>query len=1158
MISIIWILIVQYVRTQDCKCNSNFTESDVCLINQECKLNMSHFNKTLPFSTLQIENCNVTICLQKFINVINLTQLTIYNSIIIQDQDCQAILDQYLVFNIYDVNIMESKILFLGFVDFQFIGLNSMILNDTSITLNTLSICTNTLIMINSSLRALKQNKSQCSCLSNQNCSDISDKTQIFSFVGDITQNYQNLTQQYIETQWQEQFDCSLFNIKKLRYFSVLISVHNQFNLTQQSKIKGFFVGIYSYNLSIDNSSIISSTGMGYFTNEGYGCGYTDKIIGLRQQCGGTGGSHGGMGGFSISPKTNYNQLCSQLQSKQIYDYSFNPTLPGSGGGGVTYGGIFDNIETQGQGGGVIHLEILNLQNDGIISSDGTSYIEEPFYGSGSGGSIQIRIIYFNGSGLVSANGGGSDYQDNQDQYQFAKQKFYQTYQVYGGFGGGGRIRLFFFNITEMINSSYYSDINNTIQTNSGGMSIQQNIFLNKSNQTLTKYQGSITPTGCPQGTYGNYCKNCPLGQFKMLYGQAACQPCFYSIDSETTEYQQSGEKTPFCQIQCKNGKSPKDNQCLTGLAEFSLKLGGQNVIFAIFVIILLLLVNIAIVWVSRDKNKKKSRQFYGSYDDSTLQQMTHSLSELNNKTYLISQDLHFHVRRIYLAGNNTYQNPWSIYQETFLDTDLNQGENQNLQNLFQTFNEKAKFTTFETYTLIFFKFYYYPLYIWILQLIQANKFNILSKLFVQQEYLFNELDPEKDKIKLKLSCSKDKTLAFIDRLNLALKIVEQSNTLELPIYLVLSGYGTFPYPFQINIHDALLKRLWQQFSYNTNEETINLFEKFVTEFNYYAVKIDFRQSQSSFIKRFLDLLNYTNQYNYEIFRRQNAIQVDICIHIIAIQPSAQSQVYLLGNANQRELEFLLKQIHVMKNLPQEFNIKLSIIFNHYNKERVFNLETFNNLVYNINEQLSIIVNQDKDDLRNQIQQEKKKMQSKINRFKIDGMKQYKLQGYQIFTRFFTWLFSQITRYRDSKVNQQFLIAGICIVLAIQWCFVIAYPVLLFIVYDSKSDKIFLAEVITQLVIFPTAQIVSLIILSAWLLKSRRNYGKMYLLFNLCALASSLIEFIFGCYDLFNFNSLVEFNLFKLFPFFFIMLSSHLVCLQMNFNELNKTKYFEI
>ena len=39
-----------------------------------------------------------------------------------------------------------------------------------------------------------------------------------------------------------------------------------------------------------------------------------------------------------------------------------------------------------------------------------------------------------------------------------------------------------------------------------------------------------------------------------------------------------------------------------------------------------------------------------------------------------------------------------------------------------------------------------------------------------------------------------------------------------------------------------------------------------------------------------------------------------------------------------------------MKNLPDKFNIKLSIIFDNLRKDRIVNLEIFNNLVYNINE----------------------------------------------------------------------------------------------------------------------------------------------------------------------------------------------------------------
>ena len=62
----------------------------------------------------------------------------------------------------------------------------------------------------------------------------------------------------------------------------MLISVKSSLIIEQESKIKGFYIGLYSYNLSIETRSQISSNGMGYLTNEGLGCGYTDKIIGLR------------------------------------------------------------------------------------------------------------------------------------------------------------------------------------------------------------------------------------------------------------------------------------------------------------------------------------------------------------------------------------------------------------------------------------------------------------------------------------------------------------------------------------------------------------------------------------------------------------------------------------------------------------------------------------------------------------------------------------------------------------------------------------------------------------------------------------------------------------------------------------------------------------
>lgn len=58
--------------------------------------------------------------------------------------------------------------------------------------------------------------------------------------------------------------------------------MNQSLNLNNNSKIKGFYIGLYSQNLTIDTTSQIVTDGMGYTTNEGFGCGYTDKIIGLR------------------------------------------------------------------------------------------------------------------------------------------------------------------------------------------------------------------------------------------------------------------------------------------------------------------------------------------------------------------------------------------------------------------------------------------------------------------------------------------------------------------------------------------------------------------------------------------------------------------------------------------------------------------------------------------------------------------------------------------------------------------------------------------------------------------------------------------------------------------------------------------------------------
>ena len=67
------------------------------------------------------------------------------------------------------------------------------------------------------------------------------------------------------------------------------------------SEIRGSFIGIYTTNLDIDETSIVSSIGMGCPIGQGFGCGYLDWIMGIDLKCGGSGSSHGGSGGPTLS-----------------------------------------------------------------------------------------------------------------------------------------------------------------------------------------------------------------------------------------------------------------------------------------------------------------------------------------------------------------------------------------------------------------------------------------------------------------------------------------------------------------------------------------------------------------------------------------------------------------------------------------------------------------------------------------------------------------------------------------------------------------------------------------------------------------------------------------------------------------------------------------
>jgi hypothetical protein len=155
-------------------------------------------------------------------------------------------------------------------------------------------------------------------------------------------------------------------------------------------------IGIFSTDASIHKSTI-STTGLGYPSGSGPGCGYFNYNLNNYIGCTGSGGSYGGFGGNS-SPLDH----CKLIFSQSPYGNISYPNDPGSGGGF-----ILDKSYQSSSGGGIINIQVLNL------TLGNSSILSEGKYGrqgggGGSGGSISIDFTnFYNGTNTtISANGG--------------------------------------------------------------------------------------------------------------------------------------------------------------------------------------------------------------------------------------------------------------------------------------------------------------------------------------------------------------------------------------------------------------------------------------------------------------------------------------------------------------------------------------------------------------------------------------------------------------------------------------------------------------------------------------------------------------------------------------------------------------------------------
>jgi hypothetical protein len=161
----------------------------------------------------------------------------------------------------------------------------------------------------------------------------------------------------------------------------------------------------YQLRIEITENLIIDSSSKIDVSNRGYKIGYTK---GNTTQGGATGKSGGSYGGLGYGDGTN-----------AVYGNYKDPQYPGSGGG--------TDWSNGGSGGGLIRINAGRVKIDGSIKADGGNGggWADP---AGSGGGILINTGILEGSGSISANGGNG--------------------YVNGGSGGGGRIAIYYENIS--------------------------------------------------------------------------------------------------------------------------------------------------------------------------------------------------------------------------------------------------------------------------------------------------------------------------------------------------------------------------------------------------------------------------------------------------------------------------------------------------------------------------------------------------------------------------------------------------------------------------------------------------------------------------------------------------------------------------------------
>ncbi|CAN0899997.1 hypothetical protein LINGRAHAP2_LOCUS20590, partial [Linum grandiflorum] len=384
-------------------------------------------------------------------------------------------------------------------------------------------------------------------------------------------------------------------------------------------------------NIIVNSSGAITASGLGCTGGIGRGNIFDNGL--------GGGGGHGGKGG-----KGYYNG--SFVDGGVAYGDAELPCELGSGSGNYSLAGST-------AGGGIIVIgsmehALSSLSVYGSLRADGESYGEDPKKdvgmtsgigpGGGAGGTILLFVhsVMLGNSSAISTMGGHGSPNG-------------------GGGGGGGRVHFHWANIPSGDEYMPIASSNGSIQTG-GGLG---------RGQGHTGDDGTVTGKACPEGLYGIFCEECPMGTFKNVSGsdKALCYSCpYYELPTRAIYVTVRGGVTERpCPYKCVTDRYHMPN-CYTTLEELVYTFGGPwlfSLILLGLLILLTLVLSVArMKYVAGEELPTLVPAQRGSRIDHSFP-FLESLNEVleTNRT----EESRSHVHRMFFMGANTFSEPWHL-----------------------------------------------------------------------------------------------------------------------------------------------------------------------------------------------------------------------------------------------------------------------------------------------------------------------------------------------------------------------------------------------------------------------------------------------------------------------------------------------------------------